>query len=97
MKGMYMFLLYLGESRMLPFLVTLATSSALLFMALVVRQELGIAWAIRYLPLRTGGGVMVPFKRKPKIVSLSFVVSLGGSLSNNTGLRDTYLIPGSKG
>lgn len=61
------------------------------------RAWLEIAWGIRDFPLRTGGRVMVPFKRKPKILSLSFVVSLGGSLSDNEGLRDTCLIPGSKG
>lgn len=44
----------------------------------------------------SGGGVMVPFKRKQKIVSLSFVISLGGSLSDKEGLRDTYFIPESK-
>lgn len=40
---------------------------------------------------------MVPSKGKPKIISLSFVVSLSGILSDNKELRDIYLIPGSKG
>lgn len=89
-----------GGGSTLHFLVTLANSSALHDFDGEARAGhgwvLGIAWGIRDLPLRTGGRVMVPFKGKPKIVSLSFVVSLGGSLSDNEGLRDTCLIPGSK-
>lgn len=100
---MYVFLVARGASvpcggRMLTFLATLANSSALLdFGEIRAGHWLGIAWGIRDLPLRTGGGVMVPSKGKPKIISLSFVVSLGGILSDNKELRDIYLIPGSKG
>lgn len=92
-------LLCIVEAACCPF-DTLATSSALPFMTWVMRQEQGMAgYCLGHQGPLTQDRRMShgSFQEKAKNCILVLRDFLGGSWSDNEGLRAIYLIPGSKG